>query len=70
MLAKAFGVELGKVYSINSTANHQRYPTNNVNSLIFPGSGANSNPFEQVRYVDETIIFTSSINVVFDLDVK
>ncbi|MBB1385365.1 SIMPL domain-containing protein [Pseudoalteromonas sp. SG45-5] len=70
MLAKAFGAELGKVYSINSTANHQRYPTNNVKSFIFSGSGANSNPFEQVRYVDETIIFTSSISVVFDLEIK
>ncbi|WP_405602012.1 MULTISPECIES: SIMPL domain-containing protein [unclassified Pseudoalteromonas] len=70
ILAEAFGAELGKVYSINSTANHQRYPTNNVKSLIFSGSGANSNPFEQVRYVDETIIFTSSISVVFDLEIK
>ncbi|WP_343223052.1 SIMPL domain-containing protein [Pseudoalteromonas sp. TB64] len=41
MLAKAFGAELGEVYSINSTANHQKYPTNNVKSLIFSGSGAN-----------------------------
>ena len=70
MLAKAFGAELGKVYSINSTANHQRSPTNNVKSFIFSGSGANSNPFEQVQYVDETIIFTSSISVVFDLEIK
>jgi uncharacterized protein YggE len=72
MLAKAFGAELGKVYSIHSNFSRADYGygEGNVKHIILSGSRANSNPFEQGRYVDETITFTSSINVVFDLEIK
>ena len=67
-LAKAFGVNLGAIYSINanSTQIQQRYGANNegyktsvrmANSSAKPG-----------RYLQEGIVFSASISVVFDLE--
>ncbi|MBA6340149.1 SIMPL domain-containing protein [Colwellia sp. MB02u-10] len=67
-LAKAFGVNLGAIYSINanSTQIHQRYGANNegyktsvrmANSSAKPG-----------RYLQESMVFSASISVVFDLE--
>lgn len=67
-LANAFGAKLGKIYSINanSNQNYHRYGANNdgyevstrmVNSAAKPG-----------RYLQENIVFSASISVVFDLE--
>jgi len=71
-LAKAFGAELGKIYSINSNSNRSSYGygVDNFERIVVTGSKVTRNPFEQGRYLQETITFKSSINVVFDLEVN
>ncbi|KAA1158317.1 SIMPL domain-containing protein [Pseudoalteromonas distincta] len=71
-LAKAFGAELGKIYSINSNSNRSSYGygADNFERIVVSGSKVTRNPFEQGRYLQETITFKSSINVVFDLEVN
>ena len=71
-LAKAFGAELGKIYSINSNSNRSSYGygVDDFERIVVSGSKVTRNPFEQGRYLQETITFKSSINVVFDLEVN
>lgn len=70
-LAKAFGAELGKIYSINSNSNRSSYGygVDDFERIVVSGSKVTRNPFEQGRYLQETITFESSINVVFDLEI-
>ncbi|ATG76653.1 SIMPL domain-containing protein [Pseudoalteromonas sp. 1_2015MBL_MicDiv] len=70
-LAKAFGAELGKIYSINSNSNRSSYGygVDDFERIVVSGSKVTRNPFEQGRYLQETITFKSSINVVFDLEI-
>jgi len=67
-LANAFGANLGAIYSINASSNqsHHRYGANNegypmstrmADSMAKPG-----------RYLQENIVFTAAISVVFDLE--
>ena len=78
LLAKAFGAKLGKVYSISSNSNRTNFGDNegDAKHSVLPSYTNNSNPFEHKRYVDKTIAtnsiisITSSINVVFDLEVN
>ncbi|MBH0040048.1 SIMPL domain-containing protein [Pseudoalteromonas sp. SWN166] len=78
LLAKAFGTKLGKVYSISSNSNRTNYSDNegDAKHSVLSGYTNNSNPFEHKRYVDKTIStnsiisITSSINVMFDLEVN
>ncbi|MEM5545421.1 SIMPL domain-containing protein [Pseudoalteromonas fuliginea] len=77
LLAKAFSAKLGKVYSISSNSNRTNFGDNegDAKHLVLSGYTNNSNPFEHKRYVDKTISsnsiisITSSINVVFDLEI-
>jgi uncharacterized protein YggE len=71
-LAKAFAAELGKIYSINSNSNRSSYGygVDDFERIVVTGSKVTRNPFEQGRYLQETITFKSSINVVFDLEVN
>lgn len=71
-LANAFGAKLGKIYSINSTSNnsHYRYGANNDIEQIRV-SGIRGNKLAQPgQYLQENIVFSASISVVFDLKVK
>ena len=67
-LANAFDAELGAIYSINASSNqsHHRYGANNeaykmratmADSAAKPG-----------RYLQENIVFSATIDVVFDLE--
>ncbi len=70
-LANAFGAKLGQIYSINSNSNnsYDRYGANSdVERIVVTGSLRKSK--EPGRYLQENIVFTSSINVVFDLVVN
>jgi len=71
-LAKAFDAELGKIYSINSSSNRTRYGyrTANTERIEVTGSRLDPNDLVPGRYLQATISFTSSISVVFDLQVK
>ncbi|CAM2793407.1 SIMPL domain-containing protein [Pseudoalteromonas distincta] len=77
LLAKAFGAKLGKVYSISSNSNRTNFGDNegDAKHSVLSDYTNNSNPFEHKRYVDKIIStnsiisITSSINVVFDLEV-
>ena len=71
-LAKAFGAELGEIYSINSNSNRSSYGygADSFERIVVTGSKVTRNPFGQGKYLQETITFESSINVVFDLEIK
>ncbi|TWX73498.1 SIMPL domain-containing protein [Colwellia sp. C1TZA3] len=67
-LAEAFGVNLGAIYSINANSTHieQRYGANNEGykmSTRMAGSSAKPG-----RYLQENIVFSAAISVVFDLE--
>ncbi|MEO2280082.1 SIMPL domain-containing protein [Pseudoalteromonas pernae] len=67
-LANAFGAKLGHIYSINSNSNNSyyRYGANSdIERIEVTGSRMKSK--EPGRYLQENIVFTSTINVVFDL---
>ena len=70
-LAKAFDAKLGKIYSINSTSNdsRQRYGGNlDVERIEVTGSRL-AKPHSPGQYLQESIVFSAAIDVVFDLDV-
>jgi uncharacterized protein len=71
-LAKAFDAELGKIYSINSSSYNSDYGYRSagIERIQVTGSQINPNDLAPGRYLQATISFTSSINVVFDLEVK
>lgn len=71
-LANAFDAKLGKIYSINSSSNktQNRYGANsNIERIALSGSRIN-NPSRPGKYLQENIVFSASISVVFDLEVK
>ncbi|WP_261627225.1 SIMPL domain-containing protein [Pseudoalteromonas holothuriae] len=71
-LANAFGAKLGKIYSINSTSNNSRYrygANSDIERIEVTGSRV-SKPSSPGKYLQENIVFSASISVVFDLDVK
>ena len=66
-LANAFDAELGSIYSINANSNqsYHRYGANNEAYKVrasMADSGA-----QQGRYLQENIVFSATIDVVFDL---
>ncbi len=69
-LANAFGAKLGKIYSINSSANqnHHRYGANSKVEHYDVSMRMGSSSAKPGRYLQENIVFTSTINVVFDLE--
>jgi uncharacterized protein YggE len=70
-LANAFDATLGKIYSINSTSNNNRYrygENSDIERIQVTGSRV-SKP-RPGKYLQENIVFSASISVVFDLEVK
>jgi len=67
-LANAFGANLGAIYSINANSNqsHHRYGANNedfeMNARMADSSA------KPGRYLQENIVFSAAISVVFDLE--
>jgi uncharacterized protein YggE len=71
-LANAFDAKLGKIYSINSTSNQSRYrygANSDIERIEVTGSRMNK-PSRPGKYLQENIVFSASISVVFDLDVQ
>lgn len=71
-LARAFNAKLGKIYSINSTSNSMRHrfgANSDIERIEVTGSRLNK-PLSPGKYLQENIVFSASISVVFDLDVK
>ncbi|MCL1091364.1 SIMPL domain-containing protein [Shewanella profunda] len=70
--AQAFDAKLGKIYSINSAENqsYDRYGANDyIEKIVVTGSRLGK-PAQPGKYLQENIVFSASINVVFDLEVK
>ncbi|WP_019028302.1 SIMPL domain-containing protein [Colwellia piezophila] len=71
-LASAFDAKLGKIYSINSTSNNSRYrygANSDIERIEVTGSRI-SKASRPGKYLQENIVFSASISVVFDLEVK
>ena len=71
-LANAFGAKLSKIYSINSTSYglRNRLGRNlNVDSIVAGNFGSTSGDSEG-QYLQENIVFSSSINAVFSIKVN
>ncbi|QWV06386.1 SIMPL domain-containing protein [Pseudoalteromonas shioyasakiensis] len=67
-LASAFEAKLGRVYSIQSqeVGSHFGYGSNNnIEQIMVTGSRINAVP--EGKYLQESITFRASVNVVFDL---
>ncbi|WP_394230409.1 SIMPL domain-containing protein [Shewanella colwelliana] len=72
-LANAFGANLGKIYSINSSNSSSRYgysAYSNVERIEVAGSKIDADDLAPGRYLQATINFSASITVVFDLEVE
>jgi len=71
-LANAFGAKLGKIYSINSTSNQSKflYGANRDIERIEVSNSMMGKSLRPGKYLQEHIIFSASISVVFDLEVK
>ena len=70
-LASAFEAKLGRVYSIQSqeVGSHFGYGSNsNIERIMVTGSRINAVP--EGKYLQESITFRASVNVVFDLVVE
>tara|TARA_Y100000782_G_scaffold68581_1_gene74438 strand:- start:4890 stop:5609 length:720 start_codon:yes stop_codon:yes gene_type:complete len=70
-LASAFEAKLGRVYSIQSqeVSSHFGYGSNtNIERIMVVGSRINTVP--EGKYLQESITFRASVNVVFDLVVE
>jgi uncharacterized protein YggE len=71
-LANAFDAKLGEIYSINSTSNQSRYrygENSDIERIAVTSSKMNT-PSRPGRYLQEYIVFSASISVVFDLEVQ
>ncbi|MGB2740757.1 MAG: SIMPL domain-containing protein [Cognaticolwellia sp.] len=68
LLANAFDAKLGKIYSINSNSNQiqHRYGANNEGYRM--SASLADSPSKPGRYLQENLVFTASISVVFDLE--
>ncbi len=72
-LAKAFDARLGRIYSINSATNSSRYrygANSDIEQQIQLSSSVMAQAAEPGQYLQENIVFSASISVVFDLDVE
>ena len=70
-LANAFDAQLGKIFSINSTSNNSRYRYGaNSDIEVIEVYGVGKSKVNRGRYLQENIIFSASISVIFDLDVE
>lgn len=70
-LANAFDAQLGKIFSINSTSNNSRYRYGSNRDIeVIEVHGIGKSKENRGRYLQENIIFSASISVVFDLDVE
>ncbi len=69
-LANAFGAKLGRIYSINSNDNqsHHRYGANSDAENYGVSARMGSSSAKPGRYLQENIVFSASISVVFDLE--
>jgi uncharacterized protein YggE len=69
-LANAFGAKLGRIYSINSNANRNqhRYGANSGIEQYDVSAQMKSSNAKPGRYLQENIVFSASISVVFDLE--
>ncbi len=67
-LANAFDAKLGAIYSINSNSNsnHHRYGANN--EVYATSSRMADSTAKPGRYLQENLVFSASISVVFDLE--
>lgn len=71
-LANAFDAKLGKIYSINSTSEQRRYrygANSDIERIEVSGSLMGKPP-RPGKYLQENIVFSASISVVFDLEVE
>ncbi len=70
ILANAFDAKLGKIYSINSNANqsHHRFGANSDAENYGVSARMGSSSAKPGRYLQENIVFSASISVVFDLE--
>jgi hypothetical protein len=71
-LANAFDAKLGKIYSINSTSNNNsyRYGANSDVERIAVTKSMMDSASKPGKYLQENIVFSASISVVFDLNVE
>ena len=70
-LAQSFDAKLGRIYSINasSSTNYGRYGANkSVENITFSQREADTT--RPGKYLQENLIFTSSVSVVFDLELN
>lgn len=72
ILAKTFGATLGDVYSIGSGAgeSYGRYGANSGIERIQVTGSSVAKPRVTGKYLQENMVFSASISVVFDLDVN
>jgi uncharacterized protein YggE len=71
-LANAFDAKLGKIYSINanSHASRHRYGANSdIERIEVSGSRMSNSLAKPGKYLQENIVFSSSVSVVFDLEI-
>lgn len=68
LLANAFDAKLGQIYSINANSNQMqhRYGANNESYRM--SASMADNPSKPGRYLQENLVFSASISVVFDLE--
>lgn len=71
-LASAFAAKLGKIYSINANRSNQSYGYrgNGLERIEVTGSRIKAGDLVPGRYLQATIFFSASIDVVFDLTVE
>ena len=71
-LANAFDVKLGQIYSINSTSNNSRdrYGANSDVERIQVTGSRMGEPSRPGKYLQENIVFSATISVVFNLDIE
>lgn len=69
-LANAFDAKLGHIYSINanSSQSYHRYGANNAAERFMDSALMSDSAAEPGRYLQENIVFSATINVVFDLE--
>lgn len=71
-MAEAFDATLGKVYSIDSENRRQRSRNgynDYVETITVTGSVITAGDFRPGKYLQENIVFSASVNVVFDIEV-
>jgi uncharacterized protein YggE len=71
-LAQAFKAQLGKIYSINVITNHigYRYGANRSMENMAVADSMMHQPTRPGEYLQKNIVFSASINAVFDLIVQ